>query len=102
MTNAHLTSVLAKTVMGWSVSPSRFMMDARRWLPRWRFQPLSRIEDAFRLLQQASPMEYSIAASQSGDYTVKVRIGDTTGVAREASQPLAITLAIARAVGIEV
>ncbi len=96
-----LTTVLAERVMGWAVGPDRFMMDGRRWLPRWRFQPLERVEDAFRLLERAVPQEYAVGASTDGDFWAKVRIAGVTGEARESSQARALTFAIARAVGID-
>jgi hypothetical protein len=101
MTSEHLTSVLAEKVMGWSVGPDRFMLGERRWLPRWRFQPVERLEDAFRLLEQAGPEEYSMGAAD-GSFWAKVRIAGTTGEARELSKPRALTFAIARAFEIDV
>ena len=54
MTSEHLTAVLAERVMGSTVRRDRFMIGSRGWMPRWRFQPLERIEDAFALLDQSS------------------------------------------------
>lgn len=34
-----------------------FMMGGRQWQPLWRFQPAQRMEDDFRLLEQAAPQE---------------------------------------------
>ena len=97
-----LTALLAERVMAWRVRPERFLIGDRRWLPRWRFQPAERLEDAFRLLEQAAPEEYSMGAAENGSFWVKVRVADTTGEAREPSKPRAITFAIARAFGIDV
>lgn len=102
MTEQHLTALLAQRVMGWEVGPERFLMGNRRWLPRWRFQPSERLEDAFRLLEQAAPEEYSIGAAENGSCWAKVRIAGTTGEACEPSKSRAITFAIARAFGIDV
>ena len=101
MTDEHLTALLAGKVMGWTVSPDRFMMGGRQWQPRWRFQPVLRMEDAFRLLEQASTQEYALGSTQNGGSWARVRIADIAGEARESSQPRAITFAIARALGIE-
>jgi hypothetical protein len=60
MTCDHLTGILAERVMHWTVSPNRFMIDGRRWLPRWRFQPLERIAHADRLLEAVYPERYDI------------------------------------------
>ena len=98
----RLTALLAQRVMGWTVGPDRFMMGNRGWMPRWRFQPAEKLEDAFRLLQEAAPQEYSICGDDKGSIHVRVRIGGTAGEARGTSKPLTITYAVARAVGIEV
>jgi hypothetical protein len=92
-----LTSVLAQRVMGWRVAPERFMVGKGRWLPRWRFQPTERLEDAFRLLEEAAPQRYSMGCDGQGAFWVQVQIGQETGHAHDLSKPRAITLAVARA-----
>ena len=96
-----LTSALARQVMGWEVAPDRFLVGKRRWLPRWRFRPTERLEDAFRLLEEAAPQKYAMGSGARGPFWVRVQIGEVTGEAREGSKPLAITLAIARALKIQ-
>jgi hypothetical protein len=88
--------------MGWRVGPERFMMDARRWLPRWRFQPATRLEDALRLLQRSASQDYATGAAENDVFWARVLIADVVGEARECSQARAITLAVARAIGLEV
>jgi hypothetical protein len=88
--------------MGWIVGPDRFMTGKRGWLPRWRFQPAEKLEDAFRLLEAAAPEEYTISGDDKGTVHVRVRIHGATGEARGSSSPLAISRAIGGAVGIEV
>ena len=102
MTTDMLTSLLAQRVLGWTVAPDRFLMGDRRWLPRWRFQPTESLVDAFRLLEDAAPQEYSMCGDSKGNFRVQVRIGDGTGEADETSKPRAITLAVARALRLEV
>jgi len=102
MTSEQLTALLAKKVMGWRVGPDRFMMGGRQWQPRWRFQPLLRMDHAFRLLERAAPQEYAVGAATDGNFWAKVRIDGITGEARESTQARAITFAIARAIGLEV
>jgi hypothetical protein len=102
MTSEHLTAVLAEKIMRWSIGPDRFMMGDRRWMPRWRFQPTENLIDAFQLLDSAAPDEYSMSGGNDVGFLVRVRIGKVIGEARGISKPLAITQAIARAVGIEV
>jgi hypothetical protein len=102
VTTDMLTSLLAQRVLGWTVAPDRFLMGGRRWLPRWRFKPVEDLTDAFQLLDGAAPDEYSMTGGNRGGFRVRVRIGDATGESCGASKPLAITIAIARALGIEV
>jgi hypothetical protein len=102
MTSEHLAAVLAEKVMGWSVGPDRFMMGDRRWQPRWRFQPANRLEDAFRLLERAAPQEYALRAAENGGFWASVRISGNTGEAHESSQARALTLAIARALRLDI
>ncbi len=102
MTDESLTALLAQKVMGWSVAPDRFLVGNRSWIPRWRFQPAEKLDDAFRLLEKAEPEHYSMGLDGSGRFCVQVRIGGKLGVAREEPKARAITLAVARALGIEV
>ena len=101
MNTEQLTAVLVEHVMGWTVGPDRFSMGNREWMPRWKFQPFEKIEDAFRLLAQAAPQEYSISGDGKGSIHVQVRINGAIGEARGPSVPGAVTYAVARAVGIE-
>lgn len=101
MTADTLIQQLAQQVMGWGVAPDRFLLGNRSWIPRWRFQPLERLEDAFRLLEKAQPEHYSMGLDASGRFSVEVRIRGKLGVARDELKPRAITLAIARALGLE-
>ncbi|MGA2186781.1 MAG: hypothetical protein ABSH47_27545 [Bryobacteraceae bacterium] len=96
-----LAVLLASRVMGWGVGPDRFLLGNRCWQPRWRFQPTESLDDAFKLLEKAAPQEYAMGADGKG-FWVRVRIGKTTGEARDRSKPRAITLALARALGLEV
>ncbi len=97
----RLTAMLAERVMGWSVGPDRFLMKDRRLIPRWRFQPTKCLEDAFRLLEEAAPQEYTMGSAEGG-FSVSVRIADTIGEAVDISKPRAITHVVARALGVEV
>jgi hypothetical protein len=101
VTADQLTAIFAERVMRWKVGPDRFVMTGRQWQPRWRFQPLERLADASRLLEQAAPQEYAMGASENGGFWARVRIDGVTGEARESSQARALTFAIARAVGIQ-
>ena len=100
MRTADLNAVLAERVMGWRVGPDRFLTGERGWIPRWRFQPTEQIGDALQLLTGAAPQEYKIVANKRGQFDVQTVITGCTGRAVAPSLPLAITLAVARAIGI--
>ncbi len=101
VTDERLIDELARRVMNWKPGPDRFVKSGRSWIPRWRFQPAEKLEDALRLLETAAPEDYSMRGDGRGNFSVRVRIGDTTGEATGVSKPRAITLAIARALGID-
>jgi hypothetical protein len=101
MTSEHLTAVLAETVMGWSVGPDRFMMGRRSWQPRWRFQPLTRIGDAFQLLDMVVGT-FRLSTGADGVFTAQVYVGNRVGSASGEPKATSITLAVARAIGIDI
>lgn len=100
MTNEQLTAILAERVMGWRVGPDRFLKSGRRWAPRWHFQPLRRLEHARQLLEKAKA-KYSLATNSDETFTAVVRLGDLIGTASRNSEAAAITIALAKAIGIE-
>jgi hypothetical protein len=102
MTSEHLTAILAERVMGWAVAPDRFLVGSRRWMPRWRFKPTEKLEDAFSLLEQSAPQFYSMSAADGEAFSVRVCISGKVGTAQDQLKPRAITMAVARALGIEV
>lgn len=102
MTDERLTEELARHVMGWKPAPGRFLLKDRRWIPRWRFQPTENLGDAFQLLESARPEQYTMGATSRGEFWAKVRIAGDAGEAHDRSKPRAITLAVARALGIDV
>jgi hypothetical protein len=102
MTDEILTTILAQRVMGWTVGPDRFLLGDRRWMPRWRFQPTTRVIDAFRLLDRLAAPEYWVVELSRGGFRARVRVRDVGGEAINSSKARALTLAIARAIGIEV
>jgi hypothetical protein len=101
-TGKQLTDELAESVMGWRLAPGQYIKSDRGWTPRWRFQPVQRMEDALRLLERAAPQEYAVGAAENGAFWARVRIAGKTGEACESSQARALTFAIARAIGIDV
>ncbi len=102
MTSERLTVILAERVMGWGVGPDRFSTGNGGWKSRWRFQPTCNLEDAFLLLEKAAPAEYSMRGDDRGAFEARVRIHGRCGEACGVQKARTITLAIARALGIEV
>ena len=102
MTGEQLTALLAQRVMGWGIAPGRFLTGNRQWMPRWRFDPLKKVEDALRLLETAAPDRYEIRQERPGVFAVAVLIGRQVGEARGDDKARTISMAVARAVGIEV
>ena len=101
MTAEHLTAVLAERMLHWRSTPDRLLTGKRAWIPRWRFQPLANLEDAFRLVAAAGA-SYSLTATVDGIVTAQVCVEDRTGTALGKITAATITVAIARAIGIEV
>ena len=100
MNHNRLTSELAEKVMGWKVGPERFQTGSRMWIPRWRFQPTYRIEDAYKLLVAATPISSADGCDSSGLFWARVRVAGGLGFATAETRPLAITIAVAQAVGV--
>ncbi|MCZ2149640.1 MAG: hypothetical protein LC126_17920 [Bryobacterales bacterium] len=101
MTDAQLTDELASRVMGWKVASGRFVKPSRSWIPKWRFAPLERLEDAFLLLDTARAA-YTLSRSGAGAFAVSLQLGGGHGHASGDSKPRTITVALAMASGIEV
>ena len=100
MSSDRLTALLAERVMHWGVGPERFLLGKRQWIRRSQFQPMDRIQDAFRVLRKASN-GYSLAKTPEGVFTATVQIGDRTGFAAGYAEAATISLAIARAIGVD-
>ncbi len=98
--DVRLTDELASRVMGWRVAPGRFLKAGRSWIPTWRFAPLSRLDDAFQLLDR-SESTYKLERTHADAFSVEVRFGGRIGKASGEPKARAITLAIARALGLE-
>lgn len=102
MTIDHLTGLLVEQVMRWRVAPDRYLKSNRSWIPRSRFQPTQNLNHAFQLLEEAQPEHYSMGSEKGGDVWVRVTISGALGEARDTSSAKAITMAIARALGLDV
>jgi hypothetical protein len=101
MTKARLTDELACRVMGWKPGRDRFIKSDRQWTPRWRFQPLTDVDDAFQLLN-AGAGSLVLRTAKDGSYLAQVKLGHRTGRASSLSVATSISVAIARAIKLDV
>ena len=100
MNDDRLTEKLAQQVLGWTATPDRFIKSGRSWIPRWRFRPFAELADAFRLLDHAAD-HYTLTRNGS-TFAAEVQIESCRGKAVGEHRPRTITLAVARALQLEV
>ena len=96
----RLKEELAIRVLGWQAGPDRFIKTGRSWIPKWRFKPFARLDDAFSLLDRTGGI-YTLAVEANGVFTAEVRIGNRVGRASGDPKARTITLAICRALDLE-
>jgi hypothetical protein len=97
----RVTEELAQRVMGWKVTRDRFIKPGRSWMPRWRFAPLTRLEDAFELLDRAGS-DYILARAKGRAFTAKVRAYGRTARASGDHKSRTITTALSLTLGLDV
>ncbi len=98
---SRLTEALALQVFGWRSAPGRFLKPGRGWVAKSRFNPFERIEHAVQLLDQASERYILSCTHGRVSFSAEVTIGARTGSARGELKARTITVAIARALGME-
>jgi len=101
MNDRELTELVASRVMGWRICPDRFGKSGKSWIPRWKFQPLVELSEAFHVLDRASD-QYSLTKDRHGIFTANVQIGTCQGKASGEPKARTVTMAVARALGLEV
>jgi len=101
MNDDRLTDWLAVQVMGWRTAPGRFIKSGRAWIPSWKFAPLRNLDDAFELLT-VSACVYTLRTGRSGIFEAEVRVGRRVGKGSGEPKARAITLALVRAMGLEI
>ena len=101
MIDRVLIDRLAQEVLQWTIGPDRFLTGDRSWIPKWKFNPLESIEDAFMLLNRSGSSRYVITRARKV-FDVEVECDGQVGRARSNSSARAITLALARCLGLEV
>ena len=95
MNEERLTAKLAEDVLGWKAGPDRFIKSGRRWIPKWRFAPFIRLDDAFELLNRLGS-QCRLERAANGIFTVQVRLCGRIGEAFGPEPARAVTYAIAR------
>lgn len=100
MNDKKLTEDLARSVMGWRLAPDRFLQTGRSWIPRYRFTPLTSTDDAFQLLDRTGA-RYRLTF-EGKIFAAEVWVGDLLGKDFGARKARTITVALARALQIEV
>jgi hypothetical protein len=96
MTEDRLTTELVRRLMDWKITPDRFITSGRSWTPRWRFNPMTSIDDAFQLLDR-SGARYRLTAVERKPFTAEVWVGDRRGEDSGERKAKTITVALARA-----
>jgi len=97
--DGRLTEELACNIMGWRTGPGRFLKPGGGWTPRWRFAPLTNLEQAFGLLDRAASA-YTISANKIRGFQVEVRVGGRVGKASGKPKSRVITIALCHALGL--
>jgi hypothetical protein len=100
MIDNRLTEELASRIMGWRVTPDRFVKSGRSWVPRWHFKPLVDLANAFELLDKATD-NYKITCDRR-TFTAEVEVKSRLGRASGDNLARTITTAVARSLGLEV
>jgi len=92
-----LVDELARIVLAWKAARGRYLKPgpSRSWVPRWRFSPLTRITDAWDLLDRSGASYRIERAAALHELTVEVRIAGKVGRASGRSPARTITLALA-------
>jgi 2-methylcitrate dehydratase PrpD len=102
VTPAMLTQLLAERGMGWRCGRDRFLIGANgEWIKTHQFQPLERVEHAFKLLRKLAS-EYSFTQTRDGHFVTTVTVGNISATASGTSEAGTAAVAIARALGIDV
>jgi hypothetical protein len=101
VSDERLADELVARALGWRPAPDRYVKASRGWVPRSKFRPLVDVRDAFRLLD-AVTADYSLVTTPGGVFAAQVRLGGRTGKAAGEPKARAISLALARAMGLDV
>ena len=95
MTDPALTDLLVERVLEWKATRDRFIKTNRAWLPKWRFAPLTNLEDAFQLLDKLN-CRYKIECTSRLAVAVEVYFQGRVGRSSGPQKARAIAFAVAR------
>lgn len=101
MSDDRLTEKLAARVLGWKAVGGRFLKPNRAWTPSWKFAPLTSLDHAFKLLENAFAT-YTLSVKEDRTFTAEVTVAGHTGKASGEPKARAISIALADALGIAV
>jgi hypothetical protein len=97
----RLTDQLVAEVLGWRTAPGRFLKADRSWAPRHRFAPLTRLDDAFQLVDRVATA-CKLTMIKGTGFAAEVQVGTCVGKATGEPKARTLTTALARALGLEV
>jgi hypothetical protein len=100
MSDDRLIEKLAAEVFGWRTAPGRFIKPGRSWAPRHRFAPLTRLDDAFQLVDQVATT-CKLTTVKGGPVAVEVQVGARVGKASGKSKARTVTMALVSALGLD-
>ena len=98
---ARAVDALVSKILGWRTAPDRFIKPGRSWTPRSRFNPFTRLEDAFLLLERVGST-WVLSVDADRVFAAQICVGDRVGEACGDPNARTITMALCRALGIEV
>jgi len=97
---ARITEDLAQRIFGWRCFPDRFLTGNRKWIPKWRFAPFERLDDAIRLLDAAADNYRLFGTGKGRAFSAVVRVNKRVGKAHGEPKARSITTALAIALGL--
>lgn len=92
----QLTDLLAQRILQWKSAPGRYVKQGRSWTPRWKFAPLTSLEDAFLLADRAAT-NYRLVRNEHGTFEAQVQVAGRSGTAVGKERARVLVLALARA-----
>jgi hypothetical protein len=99
MSDDRLVEKLASVALGWRTAPGRFLKPGRSWAPRHRFAPLTRLDDAFQLVDRVATT-CKLTMVKGGGFAAEVQVGTRVGRASGNSKARTVTMALASALGL--